>query len=57
MDAIAKEYGLGGGQDLLAGIGYGKYSARQVLDKLSPEISEQTPAAEEAPKAGNTLAR
>ena len=55
MDAIAKEYGLGSGQDLLAGIGYGKYSARQVLAKLSPEISEQTPAAEEAPKAGSTL--
>jgi GTP pyrophosphokinase len=55
MDTIAKEYGLGGGQDLLAGIGYGKYSARQVLAKLSPEISEQTPAAEEAPKAESTL--
>ncbi|HWF05514.1 MAG TPA: bifunctional (p)ppGpp synthetase/guanosine-3',5'-bis(diphosphate) 3'-pyrophosphohydrolase, partial [Candidatus Angelobacter sp.] len=43
MGKIAREYGLGGGQDLLAGIGYGKYSARQVLAKLSPEISEQTP--------------
>jgi len=55
MDAIAKEYGLGGGPDLLAGIGYGKYSARQILAKLSPEISEQTPAAEEPTKAGSTL--
>jgi guanosine-3',5'-bis(diphosphate) 3'-pyrophosphohydrolase len=55
METIAKDYGLGGGQDLLAGIGYGKYSARQVLAKLSPEISEQTPAAEEAPKAESTL--
>jgi GTP diphosphokinase / guanosine-3',5'-bis(diphosphate) 3'-diphosphatase len=55
MDTIAKEYGLGGGQDLLAGIGYGKYSARQVLAKLSPEISEQTPAADETPKVGSTL--
>jgi GTP pyrophosphokinase len=55
MDRIGKEYGLGGGQDLLAGIGYGKYSARQILAKLSPEISEQTPAAEETPKAGSTL--
>ncbi|HXO39297.1 MAG TPA: bifunctional (p)ppGpp synthetase/guanosine-3',5'-bis(diphosphate) 3'-pyrophosphohydrolase, partial [Candidatus Acidoferrum sp.] len=55
MDTIGKEYGLGGGQDLLAGIGYGKYSARQVLAKLSPEISDQTPAAEEPPKAGSTL--
>jgi GTP diphosphokinase / guanosine-3',5'-bis(diphosphate) 3'-diphosphatase len=48
MGKIAREYGLGGGQDLLAGIGYGKYSARQVLAKLSPEISEQTPSEEPA---------
>ena len=48
MTKIAKEYGLGNGQDLLAGIGYGKYSARQVLAKLSPGISEETPAEEPA---------
>ena len=50
MTKIAKEYGLGGGQDLLAGIGYGKYSARQVLAKLSPGISEETPAEEPTTK-------
>jgi GTP diphosphokinase / guanosine-3',5'-bis(diphosphate) 3'-diphosphatase len=54
MDKIGKEYGLGGGQDLLAGIGYGKYLARQVLAKLSPEISEQTPT-EEPAKASSTI--
>ncbi|MBZ5507612.1 MAG: bifunctional (p)ppGpp synthetase/guanosine-3',5'-bis(diphosphate) 3'-pyrophosphohydrolase [Acidobacteriia bacterium] len=54
METIAKEYGLGGGQDLLAGIGYGKYSARQVLAKLSPEISEQVPN-EEPAKTGSTI--
>jgi GTP pyrophosphokinase len=54
MDKLGKEYGLGGGQDLLAGIGYGKFSARQVLAKLSPEISEQTPT-EEPAKASSTL--
>jgi GTP pyrophosphokinase len=48
MGKIAQEHGLGGGQDLLAGIGYGKYSARQILAKLSPEISEQTPTEEPA---------
>ncbi len=47
---IAKEYGLGNGQDLLAGIGYGKYSARQVLAKLSPGISEETTAEEPTSK-------
>ncbi|HEX4604902.1 MAG TPA: bifunctional (p)ppGpp synthetase/guanosine-3',5'-bis(diphosphate) 3'-pyrophosphohydrolase [Candidatus Angelobacter sp.] len=54
METIAKEYGLGGGQDLLAGIGYGKYSARQVLAKLSPEIQEQTPT-EEPAKSSSTI--
>jgi guanosine-3',5'-bis(diphosphate) 3'-pyrophosphohydrolase len=54
MGKIAREYGLGGGQDLLAGIGYGKYSARQILAKLSPEISEQTPT-EEPTKTGSTI--
>src|SRR5947208_6566154 len=32
----AGEYGLGRADDLLAAIGYGKYSARQVLAKLAP---------------------
>src|SRR5437588_3811142 len=54
MDKIAKDYGLGGAQDLLAGIGYGKYSARQVLAKLSPGISDQTPT-EEPAKPATTL--
>jgi len=54
MAAIAKEYGLGSGQDLMAGIGYGKYSARQVLAKLSPGLSDEAPA-EEPTKAPSTL--
>jgi GTP pyrophosphokinase len=49
LDKIAKDYGLGSGQDLMAGIGYGKFSARQILAKLSPGISDETPA-EETPK-------
>jgi GTP diphosphokinase / guanosine-3',5'-bis(diphosphate) 3'-diphosphatase len=53
LDKIAKEYGLGAGQDLMAGIGYGKYSARQVLAKLSPGLSEEAPA--EEPKNISTL--
>jgi GTP pyrophosphokinase len=36
LDRVAGEYGLGGEQDLLAGIGFGKYSTRQVLNKLEP---------------------
>lgn len=54
LDRIAKDYGLGAGQDLMAGIGYGKFSARQVLAKLSPGLSDQTPL-EEPPKDTSTL--
>ncbi|HEV2578894.1 MAG TPA: bifunctional (p)ppGpp synthetase/guanosine-3',5'-bis(diphosphate) 3'-pyrophosphohydrolase [Acidobacteriaceae bacterium] len=36
FDRIAHEYGLHGELDLLAGIGFGKYSTRQVLNKLEP---------------------
>ncbi len=48
-DRIANEYGLGGEEDLLAGIGFGKYSTRQVLNKLEPGttnggVTEEKPA-------------
>jgi len=33
---VASAYGLGKADDLMAGIGYGKYSARQVLARLLP---------------------
>src|SRR5215471_4021345 len=54
LERIAKDYGLGSGPDLLAGIGYGKFSARQVLAKLSPDIQNETPAPEET-KPASTL--
>jgi GTP pyrophosphokinase len=41
---IASDYGLGQPDDLMAGIGYGKYSARQILGKLSPATEAETPA-------------
>jgi GTP diphosphokinase / guanosine-3',5'-bis(diphosphate) 3'-diphosphatase len=37
---VASDYGLGQPDDLMAGIGYGKYSARQVLAKLTPTTGE-----------------
>jgi GTP pyrophosphokinase len=43
---IASDYGLGQQDDLLAAIGYGKYSARQILGKLAP-ATENTAAPEE----------
>ena len=35
-ERVANEYGLGGEPELLASIGFGKYSARQTLNKLDP---------------------
>ncbi|HEV8047779.1 MAG TPA: bifunctional (p)ppGpp synthetase/guanosine-3',5'-bis(diphosphate) 3'-pyrophosphohydrolase [Terriglobales bacterium] len=46
---IASDYGLGQIDDLMAGIGYGKFSARQVLARLAP--SSAAPAAEDGDKS------
>lgn len=57
FDRIANEYGLGGEQDLLAGIGFGKYSTRQVLNKLEPgSTMAAEPAQPEPGTVSNTLA-
>jgi guanosine-3',5'-bis(diphosphate) 3'-pyrophosphohydrolase len=47
---IASDYGLGQIDDLMAGIGYGKYSARQVLARLAP--TSAAPAAESEKSGG-----
>ncbi|HWY59353.1 MAG TPA: bifunctional (p)ppGpp synthetase/guanosine-3',5'-bis(diphosphate) 3'-pyrophosphohydrolase [Terriglobales bacterium] len=47
---IASDYGLGQIDDLMAGIGYGKYSARQVLARLAP--ASATPVAESETSSG-----
>jgi GTP diphosphokinase / guanosine-3',5'-bis(diphosphate) 3'-diphosphatase len=47
LQRIASDYGLGRPDDLMAGIGYGKYSARQVLAKLAPAGAEPVLDAEE----------
>jgi GTP pyrophosphokinase len=53
LDRVAGEYGLGKAEDLYAALGYGKFSARQVLQKAVPELSlEEAPApAAPAPEA------
>src|SRR5689334_13717663 len=43
---IASDYGAGRADDLMAGIGYGKYSARQVLAKFAPPNVEQEASGE-----------
>jgi guanosine-3',5'-bis(diphosphate) 3'-pyrophosphohydrolase len=54
-DRIANEYGLGSEEDLLAGIGFGKYSTRQVLNKLEPGTTTPVDAEKSETTAGNTL--
>jgi guanosine-3',5'-bis(diphosphate) 3'-pyrophosphohydrolase len=55
-DRIANEYGLGSEEDLLAGIGFGKYSTRQVLNKLEPGTTTPVDAEKsETGAVGNTL--
>jgi len=49
---VASDYGLGRPEDLLAGIGYGKYSARQVLARLVPASTEQPGEADEESRGG-----
>ena len=51
---VAAEYGLGSQAELQAGVGFGKYSARQVLNKLEPGstmAAEPTAAEVETPSA------
>ncbi len=50
LQRVAGEYGCGRFEDLLASIGYGKFSARQVLAKVVPATAEGAATAEEEAK-------
>jgi GTP diphosphokinase / guanosine-3',5'-bis(diphosphate) 3'-diphosphatase len=56
LERVAGEYGMSKVEDLYASLGYGKFSARQVLQKSAPEqVVEEpapAPAAETAPAQG-----
>jgi guanosine-3',5'-bis(diphosphate) 3'-pyrophosphohydrolase len=49
---IANEYSVSTGSDLFAAIGFGKYSARQVLNRLSPGVTTQNTAEPDPATAG-----
>ena len=58
---VASGYGLGKADDLMAGIGYGKYSARQVLARLlppgvTPTIEGEIEASDELSDKTGTIA-
>ncbi len=54
LQKIAADYGVGRPDDLMAGIGYGKFSARQILGRLAPAAGE--PLADEEPEKPSGLA-
>src|SRR6185312_8251580 len=43
LHRVASDYGLGRAEDLMAGIGYGKFSARQVLGRVAPSVNDRSP--------------
>ncbi len=46
LEAVASEYGYSKIEDLHAALGYGKFSARQVLQKLAPDQVQPEPQTE-----------
>jgi len=52
---VAAEYGLGTQAELLAGVGFGKYSTRQVLNKLEPGSTLSGEAHGEESVVGNAI--
>ena len=45
LERVAADYGVSKIEDLYASLGYGKFSARQALQKLAPQlVKEETPA-------------
>jgi guanosine-3',5'-bis(diphosphate) 3'-pyrophosphohydrolase len=51
LQRVAGEYGFGRIEDLYASLGYGKFSARQVLGKVLPQTAEPQPSAETTEEA------
>src|SRR5271170_2580478 len=54
-ERVASDYGLGTQAELLAGVGFGKFSARQVLNKLEPGSTMTAEPAQPESGIGNTL--
>ena len=53
LESVASEYGVSKAEDLYAALGFGRFSARQVLQKVAPEEVRQAPPEEPiVPPAG-----
>jgi GTP diphosphokinase / guanosine-3',5'-bis(diphosphate) 3'-diphosphatase len=49
LESVASEYGVSKTEDLYAALGFGRFSARQVLQKVAPEEAASAEAADAAP--------
>jgi GTP pyrophosphokinase len=49
LERVSAEYGMGKVEDLYAALGYGKFSARQVLQNAAPDALVEEPSAPPAP--------
>ena len=54
VESVAGEYGYSKMEDLHAALGYGKFSARQILQKLAPDQIPAEPEPESTPVAART---
>ncbi|MFZ0594606.1 MAG: ACT domain-containing protein, partial [Bryobacteraceae bacterium] len=54
LETVATEYGVSKTEDLYAALGYGRFSARQVLQKVAPESPLPEQAQPETPKPSET---
>src|SRR5690348_4757648 len=57
LHKVAADYGLGRSDDLMAGIGFGKYSARQVLGRLAPPGAQPASDTEDKPAGFASVVR
>ena len=57
LEKVASDYGFGKAEDLYAALGYGKFSARQVLQKLAPaQVKDEEETARTVPPGEGAVA-
>jgi guanosine-3',5'-bis(diphosphate) 3'-pyrophosphohydrolase len=54
LESVASEYGVSKTEDLYAALGFGRFSARQILQKVAPEEAASAEAAEVTPPPART---
>ena len=52
LENVAAEYGYSKMEDLYAALGYGRFSARQILSKIAPGVVKEEPDEKAAPEPG-----